>query len=127
MKNGGRKFGILLSVITFVSSYWLHDDLKPLYAFALYSLAVSALALAILKPLWLVPAHSIWMIFGKKLGIVMNPLALGLIFFLVLTPVGLLQRLCGRDELGLKLDKSISFWTSKIDQINKERTFERQF
>ena len=68
----------------------------------------------LVRPKWLRPFNAAWMKFAGLLHSVVSPLVLGAIFFLVLTPVGLVQRLAGRDVMRRKFDpKKKSYWISR--------------
>jgi hypothetical protein len=64
--------------------------------------------------------------FGLLLGKLMNPIVLGIIFFGLFTPISILMRLCGRDELRLKLTHKSSHWITRSDHASSE-SFKRQF
>jgi hypothetical protein len=67
-----------------------------------------------------------WMGFGVALGWVMGPIMISIVFFGVITPIGLLMRLLGHDPLRLKKGKGDSFWV-KLDHRTDRRHYERQF
>lgn len=58
---------------------------------------------ALLAPASLGPLYRAWMRFGLLMGAIMNPLILGLVFFLVMLPIGALMRLAGKDPLARRL------------------------
>lgn len=69
------------------------------------------LALALIVPKLLHPLNVAWMRFGAVLQMVISPIILGLMFYVAITPMGLVLRLMGKDLLRLKLDKSAkSYW-----------------
>jgi len=74
--------------------------------------AAGALALiALLKPALLARANRLWTKLGVLLGKVVSPIALGILFYGVLTPIAIVMRLAGKDPLRLKLDRSAnSYW-----------------
>ena len=51
--------------------------------------------------------------FGMFLGVFISPIIMGIIFFLVVTPIGLIMRVFGKDLLNLKKDKIQSYWLTK--------------
>jgi len=59
----------------------------------------------ILKPL-----NKLWMKIGILLGIIVSPIVLGVIFFGLITPYGLIMRIMGRDEMKLKRSKKETYW-----------------
>jgi len=85
-------------------------------------LGLGFLSPALLKWPWLA-----WMTVGLVLGAVVSALLLGAFFYLILTPVGLLARVTGKDFLELKKPKGAnSYWHSRTDTPPKDR-YERQF
>ncbi len=71
------------------------------------------LILGILNSKFLLPLNKIWFRFGIFLGKIISPLIMGMIFFLVVTPIGLLMKLFGKDLLNLKYNKDRSYWIEK--------------
>ena len=68
-----------------------------------------------------------WMFAAYPIGFVISHLILGIVFFLVITPIGLVMRLVGRDPMTRKFDRSAdSYWTRRNPESRAERYF-RQF
>jgi hypothetical protein len=105
-----RKFGLLFVVVFLVlatMAFMRHSRLHLLFE----ALAGVTLLFAMLSPRWLAPANRLWMRFGLLLGKIISPIVLGVLFFVVFTPIGLLMRMFGRDILGRSFDKSAtSYW-----------------
>ena len=74
----------------------------------------------------LLPLNKLWMRLGIMLSLIVGPIVLGIIFFGIFTPIACTMRLCGRDELRLKLMKQSSHWILRNDPIVSE-SFKRQF
>jgi len=111
--SSNRSFGLVFAVVFAIVGIF------P-FAFGgvirLWSLAVAAvfLVLALAAPAILAPLNRLWLKFGLLLHRVVNPVVLGIMFFAVITPTGLLMRLCGKDPLRLKFDKSVkSYWITR--------------
>ena len=79
-----------------------------------------------LKAGLLLPFNIVWMKFGILLGKLISPIVLGTIFFFMFTPVAVIMRLVGRDELRLCLNSQDSYWIKRKSSINKA-SFKRQF
>ena len=71
------------------------------------------LVLGLLNSIILTPLNKIWFKFGILLGKIVSPLIMGIIFFLVVTPIGFIMRLLGKDVLNLKYNKNKSYWIEK--------------
>ena len=61
----------------------------------------------------LTPLNKLWFKFGIFLGKIVSPIIMGIIFFLVVTPIGLLMRLFGKDLINLKFNNNKSYWIEK--------------
>ena len=75
----------------------------------------------ILKPL-----NRLWMSFGLVIGMIVSPIVMGVIFFMIFTPIGILFRLFGRDELLLQFKTKPSYWTKRNNDL-QSNSFRRQF
>ena len=85
-------------------------------------------ALALWAPRRLTPLSRAWMGLGMLMGRVVNPLVFGLMFFALITPVGWVMRLRGRDALKLRLDPSAhSYWVDRRPPGPRPESFKHQF
>jgi len=110
--SSNRSFGIVFfSVFLIIALYPLMFSGEV----RLWSLIISFtfLALGLLNSRILYPLNKLWFNFGIFLGKLISPLIMGLIFFLVVTPIGLIMRLLGKDVLNLKYNKNRSYWIKK--------------
>ena len=65
----------------------------------------------------------VWIKFGELLGKIIAPIIMGIIYFFIITPIGLFLRLIGKDLLGLKFNKNKSYWVERkknIGSMNKQ-------
>lgn len=86
------------------------------------------LATALLVPRLLSPLNVLWFRFGMLLHIVVNPLVMGFLFFVTVTPTALVMRLFGKDPLRLRLDKSAdSYWIERTPPGPAPETMRQQF
>jgi hypothetical protein len=91
-------------------------------------LAAVLLAVAYTIPGVLGPLNRLWLKFGLLLYKVMNPLILGLLFFITITPIGLVMRLFGKDFLRLKLDRQASsYWIDRQPPGPPPQSMKNQF
>ncbi len=108
--SSDRGFGLVFAAVFAVVALWpiLGAEAPRLWALAL---AAAFLAVALAAPRRLAPLNRLWTRFGLLLSRVMNPLVLGLLFFVVVTPMGLVMRALGKDPLRRRLDRSAaSYW-----------------
>ena len=122
-----RKFGFFFTVIfTIISIYlFFYDNYNTAYIFLVIS--VIFFVITILKAELLLPLNKLWMRFGFILGLIINPVVLGIIYFLVFTPTGLMMRLFKRDELRIKLKKRNSYWKLRSKRDVNIDLFKQQF
>tara|TARA_B100000242_G_scaffold216642_1_gene158175 strand:+ start:804 stop:1187 length:384 start_codon:yes stop_codon:yes gene_type:complete len=110
--SSNRSFGIVFFIIFFlIALYPLLSDQE----IRLWALIISAifLILGLLKSKLLTPLNKLWFRFGIFLGKIITPIIMGIIFFIVVTPIGLIMRLIGKDLLNLKYNKEKSYWIEK--------------
>ena len=110
--SSNRNFGIVFFVV------FLLIALYPLTyggEIRIWSLIISTifLILGLLNSKILAPLNKIWFKFGILLGRIVSPLIMGIIFFLVVTPTGLIMRLLRKDILSLKYNQNKSYWIEK--------------
>ena len=110
--SSNRSFGIVFSVV------FLLIALYPLtYSgeIRIWSAIISLffLVLGLLNSKILSPPNKLWFKFGIILGKIISPIILGIIFFLVVTPIGFIMRILGKDVLNLKYNKNKSYWIKK--------------
>ena len=121
-----KKFGFFFTfVFAILAFYFLFID-SILWAQALAILAVLFLLITVTIPQVLLPLNKLWMRFGLLLGMIVSPIVLGIIFFGLVTPYGVVMGMFGRDELRLKFTKKSSHWISRSESI-KSDSFKNQF
>ena len=87
-----------------------------------------ALVIAVLWPAALAPLNRVWLRLGLVLYKVVNPVAMGLVFFTTVVPTGLIMRALGKDPLRLKLDKTAaSYWLTRADERPQSEAMRQQF
>ena len=116
--GSNRSFGIVFFVVfLIIAIYPLNngDELR------LWSLIISIvfLFLGLVNSKILNPFNKLWFKFGIFLGKIISPLVMGIIFFLVVTPIGLLMRLLNKDLLNLRFNNNSSYWIEKTEPKSK--------
>lgn len=126
-KNDLRTFGITIGIVLGLLGMWLlWRDKGGSYYLLVGSTAF--VALSIIFPLLLKPVHKVWMSLAIILGWVMTRVILIILFYLVVTPTGLLVRLCGKDLLNLTYDKNAkSYWIKRKGVTLDKKRYENQF
>lgn len=111
--SSDRGFGIVFCVVFAIVGLW------PVFwgnGPRLWSLGIAGgfLAIALLRPQLLGPLNRLWTAFGLLLHKIVNPLVMGFLFFLVVTPIGLLMRLLGKRPLELAFERDRpSYWKDR--------------
>ena len=116
--GSNRSFGIVFFVFFLIISIYpifLDQDIR------LWSLLLSLifLILGLTKSRILTPLNLLWFKFGMLLGRIVSPIVMGLVFFLVVTPTGLIMRGLKKDLLKLKKKTSNTYWVNR-DQDNTD-------
>jgi len=122
-KDTNRSFGILFFIVFSIISIWpmLSGGELRLWSFIL---AIIFLIMGIAKSRFLTPLNIAWIKFGQLLGVIISPVIMGLVYFLVLLPIGILMRVLGKDLLRLKFNKNIeTYWNKKEAKINFNKQF----
>tara|TARA_B100001175_G_C19462454_1_gene617251 strand:+ start:666 stop:1067 length:402 start_codon:yes stop_codon:yes gene_type:complete len=122
-----RKFGFSFSLIfLFISVIsFLFDNL--ILSIALFILSVIFVVISVFFSKILQPINYLWMLFGVSIGKVVSPVILGLIYFLIFTPISIITRIFGRDELSLRTKNTESLWKNREDREISPESFKNQF
>ena len=121
--SSNRSFGIVFFIVfLLIALYPLlkGNDLR------IWSLVISFifLALGLINSKILTPLNRLWFKFGLLLGRFISPLVMGIIFFIVVTPIGIIMRLLKKDLLNLKYNKKETYW---IDKSGPKSKMKNQF
>ena len=116
--SSNRSFGIVFFIVFLLVA--LYPVIKG-QEIRIWSLIISLifLALGLKNSKVLTPLNKLWFKFGIFLGKIVSPLVMGIIFFLVVTPIGLIMRLLGKDLLNLKYNSNKSYWVEKSGPKSK--------
>ena len=121
--SSNRSFGILFSIVFVIIAFWPTINGNPL---RLWSIPISVifLVLGLLNSKLLNPLNIVWVKFGELLGRIIAPIVMAIIYFIIVTPIGLFMRLIGKDLLNLKFSKSNTYW---IKREKKVGSMKKQF
>jgi hypothetical protein len=121
--SSNRGFGIVFFVLFLLISFWPLIDGQSLRIWSL-ALSLVFLLLGLLNSRLLTPLNLIWVKFGEVLGRVIAPIVMAVVYFIVITPIGLFMRLIGKDLLNTKYSKNSSYWIKREKNIG---SMKRQF
>lgn len=108
--SSDRSFGFVFAAVFALIALWplLHQGGVRVWALVV---AAAFALIAVVRPALLATPNRLWMKLGLLLGKIVAPIALGILFYAVLTPLGVLMRMTGKDPLRLKRDPSAaSYW-----------------
>ena len=121
-----RNFGFIMFAIFFIVSailFYYNNILYQKFALIAFFFIVSG----IIIPKLLVPIYLIWMTFSLILGWIMTRIILSLVFYFIITPIGLITRLIGEDFLSLEDLDSTSYWNFRDGEKERSQNYEKQF
>ena len=122
--SSNRNFGFVFFVFFLIVSFWPLIKGGELRIWTLV-ISVIFLLLGAINSQILTPLNKIWFKFGIFLGNFISPIVMGIVFFLVVTPIGIIMRLMGKNLLGLKKDNNKkSYW---IKKNNYKTSMKKQF
>ncbi|MDC0352586.1 SxtJ family membrane protein [Candidatus Pelagibacter sp.] len=112
--GSNRSFGIVFFIVFLLIAIY---PLLNQGEIRVWSVLISLLflILGIINSKILTPLNKAWFKFGIFLGKIISPIVMGIIFFLVVTPIAFLMRIIKKDLLNLKYNKNSSYWIEKTD------------
>ena len=113
IKIGSNKsFGIVFFIFFFIVAVYPLFFSENIKLWAIF-IAIVFLILGLINSRILTPLNLLWFKFGIFLGKIVSPIIMGLVYFLVVTPTGLIMRLLNKDILNLKKKNSKSYWIKR--------------
>jgi hypothetical protein len=122
--SSNRSFGLVFFIVFIIIALW---PLTSEGSIRIWSIIVSLifLILGLINSKLLTPLNQLWSKFGITLGAIVAPIVMGIVFFLVVTPTGLILNIMGKDLLNKKYDKKKkTYWIKRNTPIG---TMKRQF
>ena len=122
--SSNRSFGLVFFIVFLIISLWPLIHGEPI---RIWSIIVSLifLILGLINSKFLSPLNRLWFKFGIILGAIVAPIVMGVVFFLVVTPIGFTMRIIGKDLLGKKYDKKKeTYWIKRGKSVS---TMKQQF
>ena len=122
--SSNRSFGIVFFFVFLIISLWPLTNENPLRVWSIF-VAIIFLILGLMNSKLLAPLNMLWFKFGKLLGYIVAPIVMGVVFFVVITPTGLIMKIIGKDLLNNKYNNKIkSYW---INRGKLKSTMKQQF
>jgi hypothetical protein len=108
--GSNRNFGLVFFFVFLIVGFWplLNGEVPKIWSLII---AVIFLILGLMNSKILTPLKILWFKFGLFLGGIVSPIVMGIVFFFIITPIGLFMKLIGKDLLNNKLDNNKkSYW-----------------
>ena len=116
--SSNRNFGLVFFIACLVVSLWPLIYGEPIRIW-LVIISMVFLILGLMNSKLLTPLNKLWFKFGMILGAIVAPIVMGFIFFLVVTPIGLVMRIMGKDLLNKKYDKKKNtYWINRYKNMS---------
>ena len=117
-KSSNRSFGIVFFIFFLIISLFpiLNDNNMRYWSLIL---SIIFLVLGLFNSNLLTPLNNSWFKFGIFLGKVISPFIMGIIFFIIVTPIGIIMRILKKDLLNLKFNNKKTYWIEKNGQKSK--------
>ena len=123
-----REFGLIVGgVLLLLSSWWLYRGKFPHASQITMPLAAALLLLGLVWPRALLWPNKIWMGFAEVLAFVSTRIILGVVFFGIVTPIGLAKRLLGWDPLQRRAARGESYWKPYSERQRDPCHYEKMF
>ena len=121
--GSNRSFGILFCIVFALIAAWpvMHDGQLRVWPIPI---SFIFLVLGLLNSKLLNPLNLVWVKFGELLGRIIAPIVMGIIYFAIITPIGLFMRLIGKDLINTKFSNDNSYWIKRQKNIG---SMKRQF
>ena len=110
--SSNKSFGIVFSIFFLLISIYPLLNNDPIYYWSLF-LSFIFLVLGLMDSKILSPLNLLWFKFGILLGRIISPIVMGIIFFLVVTPISIILKMFGKDVLNLKFNNNKTYWIVK--------------
>ena len=110
-----------------LGSWWLFRGKLTSAANVLLPLGAVLILLGLVWPRALVLPNKAWMLLAEGLSFVTTRIILGAVFFLVVTPIGVVKRLMGWDPLSRRGARGASYWRPYSERQRNTRHYEKMF
>jgi len=116
--SSNRSFGIVFFVFFLIISLYplLNENEVRLWALII---SIIFLVLGLINSKILSPFNKIWNRFGILLGKIVSPIVMGIVFFLVVTPISIIMKIFGKDILNIKKNNKETYWIEKSEPKSK--------
>ena len=121
--SSNRSFGLVFFAFFLIIGLWPIFEYEDIRIWSIIA-AFIFIILTILDSKYLTPLNRFWMKFGLFLGKIISPIVMGVVFFLVVTPIGIIMKIFRKDLLNIKHNQNQSYW---LHRKNKFGSMKKQF
>ncbi len=123
-----REFGLIVGgIFTLLGAWWLYRGKFVSVSQVILVLGMMLILLGLTFPRSLVYPNRAWMLLAEALAYVSTRIILGLVFFLIVTPIGVVKRLLGWDPLHRRAGSGPSYWRPYSDRQRDTRHYEKMY
>ena len=122
--SSNRNFGLVFFIVFLILGFWPIINGEEIKIW-LVIISLIFLVLGMMQSKLLTPLNKLWFKFGMILGAIVAPVVMGAVFFLVVTPIGIVMRTMGKDFINKKYNKKKeTYWITRRTSIG---SMKRQF
>ena len=122
--NSNRTFGLVFSFVFLLFAFWsFRGDFGQIKKIPLF-ISIFFLILGLMNSKLLTPLNFAWIKFGQIIGKMISPIIMGIVYFIVLTPISFILRMFGKDLLKIKFSKNGTYW---IKRKKSSTSMKKQF
>ena len=126
-KKDLKSFGVTIGIILLLIAGFLFYKEKESFQIFVY-IAGTFIGFGLIIPIILKPIYIVWMVFAVFLGWFMTRVILSLLFYVIITPIGLIMRTFGKDFLDVKKESvQGSYWNKRDSNVEQNQNYEKQF
>ena len=123
-----REFGLIVGgIFTLLGLWWLYRGRFPLAVSIILPLGLLLVLLGLIFPRALVYPNKLWMMLASVLGFVSTRIILGIVFFFMVTPIGMVKRLFGWDPLARRGQPRETYWQPYPERQHDPRHYEKMY
>ena len=123
-----REFGLIVGgVFVLLGTWWVYREKFSGVSRVFILLGATLALLGTVFPRALIYPNKAWMKLAEALAFVMTRIILGLVFFLIVTPIGVIKRLTGWDPLNRRSGRSPSYWRPYSERQRDTRHYEKMY
>ena len=125
--NEARVFAVCQLALAGLVAWWLSSRGYSTFATGLVCVSAVVAVVGLVKPRWTAPLYAAWMLAAFPIGWVMSYVVASVVYFVVVTPIGLIARAVGRDAMGRSFDPDTHTYWRETPNADEPKQYFRQF